>query len=498
MKYFERTGLSSSRRPVLQSNESLIIQQGNVGLYERKNKIEDYQDGVCYLTSHRIIYVDNTHPSERAVELSLCNVKDVESYGGFFKASPKIILYLENTISSPARKSLPQMALPTWVCSICSFSNAGTLEKCQLCGVKRPNDVAATSNSTPNTPTTPSSQQENNDGSNNNNDGISCRACTFINHPSMVQCEMCGTDLSGIAPSPTISTPSSLSESFTTMHLDDDAHVRLAFRHGGQPGFLSKLKDVLGAKAWDKPIESPVERPSSSKTRGVGISAIQGRIEKNSLEASETMTDAFQDLDRLMAKATEMVTLAESISQKMNKDTNNTDGNLSTLRTHLLNLGISDPVTRGSAGSIYHQELARELAEFLSKILNEQDSMKSLTDLYCIFNRVRGVALISPEDLYKAAQQFEELKLPFRLRKFPSGLLVIQSQYMDDDRAARRILQHVKQQGGHITALQLAEIENLALALATEQLLITEQKGLICRDEGPTSLTYYENLFLLL
>ena len=82
------------------------------------------------------------------------------------------------------------------------------------------------------------------------------------------------------------------------------------------------------------------------------------------------------------------------------------------------------------------------------------------------------IALISPEDLYKAAQQFEDLKLPFRLRKFPSGLLVVQSQYMDDDRAARRILQHVKQQGGHITALRLAEIENLALALATEQLLV--------------------------
>ena len=76
------------------------------------------------------------------------------------------------------------------------------------------------------------------------------------------------------------------------------------------------------------------------------LGAIQGRIEKNSMEASETMTDAFQDLDRLMANATEMVKLAESISQKMNRDTNNTDGSLSTFRTYLLNLGISDAVTR--------------------------------------------------------------------------------------------------------------------------------------------------------
>lgn len=119
--------------------------------------------------------------------------------------------------------------------------------------------------------------------------------------------------------------------------------------------------------------------------------------------------------------------------------------------------------------------------------------MKSLTDLYCIFNRARGVgkyshfrstaqtvcryswslaALISPEDLYKASQQFEALQLPFRLRRFPSGLLVVQSLDMDDDRAAQRILQHVQEQGGTITALQLAEIENLALALAQEQLIV--------------------------
>lgn len=77
------------------------------------------------------------------------------------------------------------------------------------------------------------------------------------------------------------------------------------------------------------------------------------------------MTDAFQDLDRLMAKATEMVKhssavmevtmswdwnnqvkLAESISMKMSKDNTKTDDEMSILRTYLLNLGISDPVTR--------------------------------------------------------------------------------------------------------------------------------------------------------
>lgn len=68
---------------------------------------------------------------------------------------------------------------------------------------------------------------------------------------------------------------------------------------------------------------------------------------------------------------------------------------------------------------------------------------------------------------------------------------------MDDNRAAHRILKHVKDQGGCLTALQLAELEKLALAVASEQLIITEQMGLLCRDQGSGgSLTFYENLFV--
>lgn len=81
-------------------------------------------------------------------------------------------------------------------------------------------------------------------------------------------------------------------------------------------------------------------------THRKSIGAIEDRIEKTNLEANETMTDAFQDLDRLMSKANEMVKLAESISNKVSKDPSNENNELSALRTHLLNLGIVSPVTK--------------------------------------------------------------------------------------------------------------------------------------------------------
>ncbi|KAF7726976.1 hypothetical protein EC973_008171 [Apophysomyces ossiformis] len=432
MRYFQKTQLSSSKRPELLPNESLLLQQGNVGLYEGKQKLENYQDGVCYLTSHRLIYVDYTKPTEYSTEISLKLVKDIDSYGGFLRSSPKIILHLD--IDLAANTNTPSPPTGTWACPICFYANQASLTKCQLCGV--PNTDAEIIIHKPVVSDTDGNES-------------TCGICTFINHPSMIQCEMCGADLAKRTHS------SSEPTSPGWVQVNSDVEVRIAFRR-----------------------------------------AIQDRIEKTTLETNETMADAFQDLDRLMAKATEMVKLAESISNKMTKENSENDGDMSKLRGYLLNLGIASPVTRGSAGSIYHQELARELAEFLDKFLDKEASMKSLTDVYCIFNRARGVALVSPEDLYKASLQFEVLNLPFRLRQFESGLLVIQSLQMNDDRTATRVLRHVKQHGGHITALQLAELEQWALAVAAEQLKMAEEKGLLCRDEGPAGLTFYENLFL--
>ncbi|KAI7881221.1 EAP30/Vps36 family-domain-containing protein [Mucor mucedo] len=474
MKYFQPTILSSSRRPELQANESLLLQQGHVGLYEGKVKLDHYQDGVCYLTSHRIIYVDNVNPLEYSIELGLYLVKDIEAYSGFLRSSPKIIINIDTSVSIKSTMDGEASNGPVWACSICSYLNKGSSEQCELCGVKSSNATVE--------PVTTTETVTNGDSS-------VCTTCTFINHPSMIQCEMCGADLpKEIIPTVTTSTTSSLSADISV----NSAQIRLSFRKGGQPAFLAKLKGAVAERQWEK--KTVVPEPSVKK-RGVGITAIEDRIQKSTLEATETMTDAFQDLDRLMTKATEMVGLAESISNKVSKDASNDENELSTLRTHLLNLGIASPVTRGTAGSIYHQELARELADFLAKLF-KQDDIKSLTDVYCLFNRARGVALISPEDLYKASQQFESLKLPFQLRKFSSGLLVIQSLDMNDSRAASRILKHVKERGP-LSAMQLAEIEKLALAVASEQLIVTERMGLICRDEGPAGLTFYENLFLV-
>ena len=97
--------------------------------------------------------------------------------------------------------------------------------------------------------------------------------------------------------------------------------------------------------------------------------------------------------------------------------------------------------------------------------------MMVLTDVYCLFNRARGVALISPDDLYKACSLFERLDLPMRLHQLASGLLVVQTADHNDDVIAKRILECIRQRGS-LTAIELATIENASVALVSEQLQV--------------------------
>lgn len=102
-------------------------------------------------------------------------------------------------------------------------------------------------------------------------DSSTCTVCTFQNHPSMMQCEMCGADL----PKEIIPTVTSSSSSTSTSNRTNSnaTQVRLSFRQSGHSSFLSKLKGALAAKKWEEVVSPlPASQPSTPVTRGVGIS----------------------------------------------------------------------------------------------------------------------------------------------------------------------------------------------------------------------------------
>lgn len=149
----------------------------------------------------------------------------------------------------------------------------------------------------------------------------------------------------------------------------------------------------------------------------VGVAGLMRKEQEMWENTDKSLHDAFQDLNALMSKAKEMVSLAEKMRLKLLSTTsaqqeNANDGDMGSkqeMQDWLLSVGIASPVTKESAGALYHQQLARQLADFVKLPLEKAGGMIALVDVYCLFNRARGTELISPEDLLQACAIWEKL-----------------------------------------------------------------------------------------
>ena len=74
-----------------------------------------------------------------------------------------------------------------------------------------------------------------------------------------------------------------------------------------------------------------------------------------------------------------------------------------------------------------------QLADFLVVPLKRAGGTLTLPEAFCLFNRARGAELVSPDDLLRVCQMWSSLGVPLRLRKFESGLIVVQSGSLDDN-----------------------------------------------------------------
>ncbi|XP_016538331.2 vacuolar protein sorting-associated protein 36 [Capsicum annuum] len=237
----------------------------------------------------------------------------------------------------------------------------------------------------------------------------------------------------------------------------------------------------------------------------VGVAGILRKEQEMWESTDKSLQDAFQDLNALMNKAKEMVTLAEKMRAKLlsgstSQATGTNDEEIGTkeeMQELLLSVGIVSPVTKESAGALYHQQLSRQLADFAKIPLERAGGMINLIDIYCLFNRARGTELISPDDLLRACSLWEKCDVPVMLRKFDSGVMVIQSKNHSDDEVFTRIRSMVTTPDAlraGVTASDAAMTLGIAPAMAKEHLLSAEGRGLLCRDVSPDGFRFFVNL----
>ncbi|KAG6415612.1 hypothetical protein SASPL_123025 [Salvia splendens] len=280
--------------------------------------------------------------------------------------------------------------------------------------------------------------------------------------------------------------------------------------------FLGKFWDAWRARAWVATGSGLGDGEGSSSGSGslavrmpvVGLAGILRKEQEMWESTDKSLQDAFQDLNALMSKAQEMVTLAEKMRSKLLSGSNNQasgaeDEEMGTkeMQDWLLSVGIVSPVTKESAGALYHQQLSRQvcsavtkcgisvwylylLADFIKIPLERAGGMINLIDVYCLFNRARGTELISPDDLLRACSLWEKFDVcvPVMLRKFDSGVMVIQSKSHSDEEIFARITSLVMKPEAltnGISAGDASRTLGVAPAVAKEYLLAAEVKGMI-------------------
>uniref|UniRef100_A0A8C2IUP8 Vacuolar protein-sorting-associated protein 36 n=1 Tax=Cyprinus carpio TaxID=7962 RepID=A0A8C2IUP8_CYPCA len=253
--------------------------------------------------------------------------------------------------------------------------------------------------------------------------------------------------------------------------------IELSFKEHGQIEFYRRLTEEMTQKRWENtPVSQPIPTgPKAGRTRAVGIVGIERKLEEKRKETDKNISEAFEDLSKLMEKAKEMVELSKSIANKIkDKQGDITEDETIRFKSYLLSMGIANPVTRETHGSgtQYHIQLAKQLGDMLQAPLE----------------------LLSPEDLVNACKMFESLKLPLRLRVFDSGVMVVQLQSHSEEEMIASALDNVSDKGS-LTAEEFAKLLGLSVLLAKERLLLAEKMGHLCRDDSVEGLRFYPNLF---
>jgi ESCRT-II complex subunit VPS36 len=122
------------------------------------------------------------------------------------------------------------------------------------------------------------------------------------------------------------------------------------------------------------------------------------------------------------------------------------------------------------------------------------------------------VELVSPSDFYKATEAWERLGLPVKLRRFKSGLLVVQQRNATDERTIGQIkawLESLKYLAAQVsepwdrstfsigvTAQHAAAQFGWSLGIASEELEMAEERGALCREESAEGLKFWLNFLI--
>ena len=440
----------------------------------------------------------------KSVYVSLNNVKQTEYFTGFLKSSPKILIRFINDNNNNNVNG--DVSNNGWTCSICSFVNApsqSTSLRCELCGVLNQLSSTVSMNSLNNS-------SDINNYNNEDSDGISCPACTFLNHPSMLRCEICDTQLTNSdfvnGSKNNVNEVNEYNNNYDNNNYDDNDNdyqvLRISFRRDGDSRFYQCLKLSLSAKAWLNDTEDTSNRLKNT----AGIGGVIQSVDSNAQYTHDDIQTSFKDLDTLMIKAKEMVNFAETLALKLPKNLDEAsefekEASLF-LNSSFTKLGLqysnrNENVNHKEERQSY-EYLANELKDLLLSapyglMHSDERGLIGLDEVWCGWNRYRGVALLTPNTLLETIGYVEKTT-QLKIYEFKSGLCILHK----PSHSIESFTSYLKTYCYEHAYISLVEFSNnlkLPVRLSNEILEEIESQGHLVRDEDVHSgnINWYLN-----
>jgi ESCRT-II complex subunit VPS36 len=220
------------------------------------------------------------------------------------------------------------------------------------------------------------------------------------NHPSLTTCELCGERLISPDLPPILASAEVLDRGISPAPAlnpgeEPRNYIRISFRGGGEKKFLERLKGALDNKRWEVPRESSTGDVKVEAGKTVGIDGLQKISAAVRLRNDFVLKSSLTDLKVLMAKAKDLISLAQQLSTKLPPDE---------LRESTDSLGLTSSIITqdvvGGDKEAYYTQLARQIAEFLlsplsggGNILTNEGGVIPLIDLFVLYNRARGLGV---------------------------------------------------------------------------------------------------------
>ena len=546
MEYWHAIETTTSGRPILRERETDILVDYSVGMYDGKSRVQDKQDGRVFLTSQRIIYVDSKLPTTGSVALELDSIQSVEYSSSFLKRSPRIVLFLREVFKSSVVRDHGRVSrevkgddriISNWVCPICAYQNQtkGDISInndkdiiCQNCGI--PTSYEQVKGSLTHTKLPKSEVTMGTDTKSPN----ACPACTFINHPDMTNCELCGTALPNsrtlrlqrnLVSSTGLRQQQSSSSAKVTQH-GKRPFVQLSFRKSDGTLFLQALRDTLDRRnkqthnnSLDTTDQNGTEDKvqqglvQESKLDLVGISGLEKSRENQLLKNDILFNSALSDMDTLIsfAKRIEKLYQQEQLRKAQNKtisnETNPPSGRNTPHQTSALSIVDRDKFLSRDA---FLDEIARDIYEYATNEFNDTTGdegsggvMITLIDLYAMYNKAMRIdtGFISPLEMRDACERFEKLGLfNLKLMKVNDRVLCLSSVHALNFISMK--LAHILEEEPGSDILRISQRlneqskrHNWTMGALVEVLQYCVDQGDLVIDEQLSGVYYYINTY---